>query len=80
MQMTYMRNGEAHTQEFDSVAEMVMFVIQNDVKDEEFVSMDAGMVVVTGGIHGLKEALYQVAEHMVEEENEWEDEEEEYVC
>ena len=79
VKFSYNVNGKVVNINFESYADMILFVASSDIKDEDFVSLEMGETVING-ISGLKGALIDMATAMKELENIEFEEDEDYDC
>lgn len=62
MTITFNRNNRTITTEDLSYSDLIRCVIAEEIKDEEFVSMDLGNGLVINGIGGLTDRLLKLAD------------------
>lgn len=73
---SYVNNGQVEEVEFNKYYELVRFVAQNKVRDEDFVSMSLGEDVTINGLDNLAEYAIQKSNEAEEAERRFE----EYAC
>ena len=70
---SYVNNGQVEEVEFNKYYELVRFVAQNNVRDEDFVSMSLGENVTINGLDNLAEYAIQRSNEAEEAERRFEE-------
>ena len=70
---SYVNNGQVEEVEFSKYYELVRFVAQNKVRDDDFVSMSLGDEVTINGLDNLAEYAIQKSNEAEEAERQYEE-------
>lgn len=70
---SYVNNGQVEEVEFNKYYELVRFVAQNKVRDDDFVSMSLGDEVTINGLDNLAEYAIQKSNEAEEAERQHEE-------
>jgi hypothetical protein len=70
---SYVNNGQVEEVEFNKYYELVRFVAQNKVRDDDFVSMSLGDEVTINGLDNLAEYAIQKSNEAEEAERQYEE-------